>query len=65
MKTIDNVTKEYWDSVVNKSEHATFFHTYTWAKIITETFPQYSIDTKGFVLDDETRVVLPMVSSRT
>jgi len=62
MKIIHNVTKEFWDSVVAKSDYAIFFHTHTWAKIITDAFPRYLICTKGFILDDRTRVVLPMLS---
>lgn len=64
MKEIDNVSKEFWDDVVAKSNHATFFHTYTWAKIISDTFPEYSISTKGFVFDDGTKAVLPLLSTR-
>jgi lipid II:glycine glycyltransferase (peptidoglycan interpeptide bridge formation enzyme) len=64
IKTINNVSKQFWDDVIARSDHATFFHTYTWAKIITRTFPQYSISTKGFILEDGTRIVLPLLSAR-
>lgn len=63
MRVLGNVSKEFWNSVVAKSDHATFFHTYAWANTVTRSFPQCVIETKGFILEDGTRVVLPLVST--
>ncbi len=64
MKLIANPTVSLWDRVVACSEHATFFHTSTWAHIIVRTFPDYHVATKGYVLDDNTVVIVPIVGTR-
>ncbi len=63
IKKINDVTFELWDKVADKSAFATFFHTSTWAKIIVQLYPQFSIGTKGFLLDDGEVAVVPLVVS--
>jgi CelD/BcsL family acetyltransferase involved in cellulose biosynthesis len=63
MKIINHPSFELWEQVVSKSAYSTFFHTPTWAQVIVETFPEFRICTKGFVLDDGTVAIVPMVST--
>jgi hypothetical protein len=64
MKIIQNLTKELWREVADAAENATFFHTPTWADVITETFPQFSIHAIGAELDDSDIAILPAVATR-
>ena len=63
MKVISKVSKAKWNEIVKECSYATFFHTYEWAKIIRDTFDHYNIATKLFIFQDETEVILPLVSS--
>ena len=63
MKVIEKPSVALWDQVVSRSEYATFFHTPTWAQIIVETYPHFCIATKGFVLDDGTVAIVPLVAT--
>ncbi len=63
MKVINKVSQELWDDVASKCDYATFFHTYTWAKIITDTYDNYKIATKAFIFDDGTRVIFPLIET--
>lgn len=65
MKVFNNVDFNEWQEIVNKCKYSTFFHTPTWSKIFIETYPNMKIATKKFVLDDQTRVILPLISTRT
>jgi hypothetical protein len=63
MRVIKKPSLELWEQVVSRSEYATFFHTHTWAQIVVETYPQFHIATKGFVLDDGAIAIVPMVAT--
>ena len=63
MKFFNNVNFDEWQEIVNKCEYSTFFHTPNWSKIFTETYPGMKIETKKFVLDDQTKVILPLISA--
>jgi hypothetical protein len=63
MKVIENPPIELWNQVISRSEYATFFHTPAWAHIIVETYPHFYIATKGFVLDDGTVAIVPLVAA--
>jgi hypothetical protein len=63
MRVIKKPSLELWDQVVSRSEYATFFHTCTWAQIVVETYPQFHIATKSFVLDDGAIAIVPMVAT--
>ncbi|GAI41745.1 unnamed protein product [marine sediment metagenome] len=65
MKVFNNVDLNEWQEIANKCKYSTFFHTPTWSKIFIETYPNMKIATKKFVLDDQTRVILPLVNIRT
>jgi hypothetical protein len=65
MKVFNNVNFDEWQEIVNKCRYSTFFHTPTWSKIFTKTYPNMNIATKKFVLDDQMRVILPLICIRT
>lgn len=64
MKSIKNISENFWNEVISKADYATFFHTPTWAQIVADNFPEYEIATRGFVLEDSSRAILPMLSKR-
>lgn len=64
MKVFDKVNFDEWGEVANKCEYATFFHTPTWSKVFTETYPEMTIAAKKFVLNDGTRVFLPLIKTK-
>lgn len=55
------MSQELWDDVASKCDYATFFHTYTWAKIITDTYENYKIATKAFIFSDGIKVIFPLI----
>ena len=64
MEIIDNVQQKLWDDIVLNADGSTYFHTYEWAKIIEQSFPNYSIATKAFVFDDGITAILPLIQSK-
>ena len=64
MKAINNISENFEHEVISKADYATFFHTSTWAQIIVENFPEYDIATRGFVLEDGSRAILPMLAKK-
>ena len=65
IRIFNEVDFDEWQEVADKCEYATFFHTPTWSRIFVETYPEMEIATKKFVLNDETRVILPLVQTKT
>ena len=61
MKIIDNISKELWDEIISESDHATFFHSHTWANIISKSMPHHKVKTKCFIFDDGTKAILPLI----
>jgi len=64
MKVINQVDFDEWQEIADKCVYATFFHTPTWSKVFAETYPEMEIATKKFVLDDGTRVILPLMKTK-
>lgn len=46
-------------------EHATFFHSPTWTKVLEKTHPQYSNATMGFTFSTGNRAILPLVAEQS
>lgn len=65
MRVLNRITKQFWEDTISSSENATFFHSPIWAKIISQTFPEMRIATKGIELGDGTRAVFPLISVRS
>lgn len=61
MQIIQPVDEDMWWEVVGKCDYATFFHTPLWHKLTTQTFPEYKDMTIGVILNDGTRVILPLL----
>lgn len=61
---ITPVSPEKWDDIVKNTPGGTFFHTYTWAKILSESYG-YEIATKLFIFSDGTNVLFPLMRTFT
>ena len=64
MKVFNSVDFIEWREIACKCKYSTFFHTPTWSKIFIETYPNMKIATKKFILDDQTRVILPLIKKK-
>jgi len=65
MKYRLKISKQFWEETLTRCPNATFFHTHTWAKLMTTTYPHLSIATMGFEMADGTRALLPLLSVRS
>ena len=61
MKVIEDPSLEMWEEVAGQCEWATFYHSPLWSKVLTETYSHYMVLTKGFLFDDGTKALLPLV----
>jgi hypothetical protein len=50
-----------WEQISSQASGATFFHTPTWAKLVTETFPRWRGATWGIQFEDGNVAVVPML----
>lgn len=64
MEIVENVQQKLWDEIILNANGSTYFHTYEWAKIIEQSFPNYSIATEAFVFDDGVKAILPLMQSK-
>lgn len=55
----------FWQEIVEKSSESTFFQAPHWHEIIVKTFQDYSIATKGFIFDDGSKAVFPLMKTRS
>ncbi|MBW1838444.1 MAG: GNAT family N-acetyltransferase [Deltaproteobacteria bacterium] len=53
-----------WEKIIKNCEHATFFHSPTWVRILEKTYPEYSNATLGFVFSSGNRAILPLLAER-
>lgn len=60
MKIINKISHNEWNGIIGKCDDATFFATPEWAEILNKTFG-YKIATKLFILDDGTKILLPLM----
>ena len=65
VEIIKNVPKELWDEIIDKSDHATFYHTYTWSKILEKSYLGWKDCTRAFMFDDGTKAILPLMNRRS
>jgi hypothetical protein len=59
-RKIENVSLAVWQDVVDKSPHATFYHTPAWADILCKTFPRWQNVTFGLEFEDGNRAIFPL-----
>lgn len=62
MQVISKISLERWDELVSCSKDSTFFQTYTWAKLLEQSFG-FEIVTKLYVFNDGTEVLLPLMKT--
>ena len=61
MKVIEAPSLEMWEEVASQCEWATFYHSPLWSKVLTETYSHYLISAKGFLFDDGSKALLPLI----
>ena len=54
----------FWDELVKKSPESAFFHSCLWHEIVTDTYWDYSIATRGFEFADGSRAVFPLIQTK-
>lgn len=63
MKLQQPLDEAFWWDVARQCDYATFFHTPLWHKLATMTFPNYQDISLGAILENGTRLVLPLLQS--
>jgi hypothetical protein len=54
-----------WEEIIKNCEHATFFHSPTWVRVLEKTYPEYSNATLGFLFRSGNRAILPLVAEHS
>ena len=54
----------FWEDVASQSRCATFYHTPLWVKTLAEAYPEFEAASKGFIFEDGTRAIIPLLCSR-
>jgi len=62
MKVLEDPSLEMWEGVASHCEGATFYHSPLWSKALVETYPHYVSSPKGFLFDDGSKALLPLLS---
>jgi len=62
MKILNPVPIDFWQEVAEACPWATYFHTPAWATVYAQTFPQYAVASRGFVMESGARAVIPFLS---
>ena len=62
MEILNPVPLDFWQEVAEACPWATFFHTPAWAAIFAQTFPQYAVASRGFVMESGARAVIPFLA---
>jgi len=65
MEILKSPSISLWEEIVKNSEHATFFHSPTWIKILEKTYPKYSNATMGFIFKSGNRAIFPLVAEHS
>jgi hypothetical protein len=55
----------FWEEIAAKNSQCTFFHTPLWHEIVVSSYRDYAITTKGFVFEDGTRAVFPLIKKKS
>ncbi len=61
LEVVNKPTIEFWEEVAMNCDYSTFFHTHIWTQILTNTYPKLFNASKGFILRDGTKVILPLI----
>ena len=65
MKVVHSPPVALWEEILKNCEHATFFHSPTWVKVLEKTYPHHSNATLGFTFETGNRALLPLVAERS
>lgn len=65
MEVLHLPTQEFWEEIIAKCEHATFFHSPTWVRVLEKTYPKYSNATLGFIFNSGNRAIFPLVAEHS
>jgi CelD/BcsL family acetyltransferase involved in cellulose biosynthesis len=64
MKVIRNVSESEWWGWLDRCGDTTFFQTPVWAQLVVDSFPDASVETRFFELQDGARVLVPLIKRR-
>ncbi len=62
MRVLDPAPSDVWDRVCDSCPYATFFHTRTWAEVVTTAFSGCRPATRAYLFDNGTVAVLPLIA---
>ena len=62
-EVIENPPRSFWDQVAAESSLATPYHAPLWAEALVRAYRKYEIATIGFLFEDGTQAIIPMLSS--
>ncbi|MCX8042834.1 MAG: GNAT family N-acetyltransferase [Desulfobacterota bacterium] len=65
MDVIEQPPRALWEEIAAKSTVATPYHAPFWAESLVSVYRRYAIGTTGFVFEDGTTAIFPMLRSRT
>jgi hypothetical protein len=54
-----------WEDILKNCEHATFFHSPAWVKVLEETYPHYKNATLAFTFSSGNRALFPLVAEHS
>ncbi len=62
MEIVRYPSVELWEEIIKNCEHATFFHSPTWIKVLEKTYPHSSNATVSFTFSTGNRAIFPLVA---
>jgi len=65
METVRRPSVELWEEIIKNCEHATFFHSPIWTKVLEKTYPHYSNATVSFTFNTGNRAIFPLVAEQS
>ena len=65
METVRRPSVELWEEIIRNCEHATFFHSPIWTKVLEKTYPHYSNATVSFTFNTGNRAIFPLVAEHS
>ena len=65
METVRRPSVELWEEIIKNCEHATFFHSPIWTKVLEKTYPHYSNATVSFTFNTGNRAIFPLVAEHS
>ena len=63
IKILNPVPIDFWQQIAGQCSWATFFHTPGWSSVLTETFPEFTMESIGFITQSGARGVIPFLAA--